>query len=245
MTSRFARISLPLASALLLVFAGAFAASAKDEKPAKLKKNQATIAPGFAAYGVITVGMAPVTSIDHVEENEKLFRQAIEPGFGLLNRYKFQGASFFMDAVRKGGAADALTAIEKAAQAGQPADSAAVALVRSKTSVQAVLFSRLSTWTRLVVDPSTRGQSFTQVGGDFVLVSLKDGTLLWRGSFLEKGDGPYNDPGAGEVTERDAGGNSTARQAQLEPPSYREMLEKLAHRAAATLPPAPAARPAP
>jgi len=106
--------------------------------------------------------------------------------------------------------------------------------------VDAILFSNLGTWTRQVVDVNTRGQSFTQVGGDFALVSLKDGAIVWRGSFLEKGDGPYNDPNTAEVTERDATGNSTARQAQLEPPSYREVLEKLVNRVRGTLPKPPA-----
>ena len=79
------------------------------------------------------------------------------------------------------------------------------------------------------------------VGGrDIALVSLKDGAIVWRGSFLEKGDGPYNDPNTAEVTERDATGNSTAKQAQLEPPSYREVLEKLANRVRGTLPKPPA-----
>ncbi|MEP7029159.1 MAG: hypothetical protein ABI960_11225 [Candidatus Eisenbacteria bacterium] len=242
MSARLARAALALFALVLLAAAPAVAA---DSKAPRLKKNQASIAPDFAAYRVVTIGMAPVTSIDHVEENEKLFRQAVESGFGPLDHYKFQASSYFIDAVRKAGMADVLAGIEKAAQDGAPIDTAAVAALRGKVALQAVLFSRLSTWQRLVVDPSTRGQSFTQVGADFALVSLKDGAVIWRGSFLEKGDGPYNDPGAGEVTERDAGGNSTARRAQLEPPSYREVLEKLLRRATAMLPPAAAPTPKP
>jgi len=216
-------------------------AKAADAKAAaKVKKNQAWVAPDFASYGVITIGMAPVSSIDHVEDNEKLFKNAIETGFGLLPGYKLQASSWFMDGVRRAGAAPALAVIEKTAFAGMPADSVSLAALQGKVQVQAVLFSRLSNWTRQVVDANTRGQSFTQVGGDFVLVSLKNGAVLWRGSFLEKGDGPYNDPNIADVTERDAGGNSTAKQAQLEPPSYREVLEKLASRVSATLPKAPA-----
>jgi hypothetical protein len=225
-------------SALLVLGAGpAFAADTKAPKP---KKNQAYVAPDFASYGVVTIGLAPISSFDHVEENEKLFRQAVEPGFGNMDGYKFQASSYFMDAVRKGNVNDHFAAIEKAALAGLPSDTADVDAVRLKTNVQAVLFSHLSTWQRLVVDPNTRGQSFTQVGAEFALVSLKDGAVLWHGAFQEKGDGPYNDPNAGEVTERDATGNSTAKQAQLEPPSFREVLEKLIARARATIPPAPA-----
>jgi len=243
------RIRNPLVALALfsLLVLGVHPALAADAKPPKVKKNQAYVAPGFLSYGVITIGMAPVSSLDHVEENEKLFRQAVEPGFGNMEGYKFQAMSYFIDEVRKGGVSDQLAAIEKAGLAGLPSDTAAVDMVALKTNVQAVLFSRLSTWQRLVIDPGTRGQSFTQVGGDFALVSLKDGAVLWRGSFQEKGDGPYNDPGVGEVTERDATGNSVAKQAQLEPPSFREVLEKLISRVSATFPkaPAPAAKPAP
>jgi len=237
-------VTLALFSLLVL---GARPVLAADAKAPKVKKNQAYIAPGFASYGVITIGMAPVSSIDHIEENERLFRQAIESGFGTMDGYKFQAGSYFIEAVRKGGVSDQLTAIEKAGFAGLPSDSAAVDAMALKTHLQAVLFSRLSTWQRLVIDPGTRGQSFTHVGGDFALVSLKDGAVLWRGSFQEKGDGPYNDPSVGEVTERDATGNSIAKQAQLEPPSFVEVLEKLIARASSTLPkaPAPAAKPAP
>jgi hypothetical protein len=238
-TLRMALALLGVTLALAAAPRAGHAADTKAAKPAKIKKNQAWVAPTFAAYGITTIGMAPVTSIDHVEENEKQFRNAVETGFGILDGYKLQGSSWFMESVRKAGAVPALTAMEKAALAGAPTDSATLATLQGKLQVEAILFSRLSTWTRLVVDPNTRGQSFTQVGGEFALVSLKDGAVVWRGGFLEKGDGPYNDPGSSEAVERDAGGNSTARMSMLEPPSYREVLEKLASRVSATLPKAP------
>jgi len=227
---------------LLLVVLLAFApvaAQAADKAP-KAKKNQAVIAPNFAAYGIVTIGMAPVSSFDHNEANEREFRNAVEIGFGTLPGYKLQQTSWFIDGVRKAGATSALAALEKTALNGAPSDTAAIAALQGKVQVDAILFSQLGTWTRQVVDVNTRGQSFTQVGGDFALVSLKDGAIVWRGSFLEKGDGPYNDPNTAEVTERDATGNSTARQAQLEPPSYREVLEKLVNRVRGTLPKPPA-----
>ena len=209
---------------------------AADAKPPKAKKNTAWIHPDFAAYGVTTIGMAQVSSLDHNADNEREFRNAIETGFGTLEGYKLQSVTWFLDGVRKAGAADALVALEKSALAGLPTDTTVAAAFKGRVNVDAILFSRLSSWQRQVVDPNTRGQSFTQVGGDFALVSTKDGAILWRGNFVEKGDGPYNDPNTAEVTERDATGNSTAKQAQLEPPSYREVLEKLANRVRGTLP---------
>lgn len=233
------RTALAVLGVLLALAVLPRAGHAADAKAAKIKKNQAWVAPEFAAYGITTIGMAPVTSIDHVEDNEKQFRNALESSFGILDGYKLQGASWFMESVRKAGVAPALALMEKSALAGAPTDPTTLAAVQGKVQVQAILFSRLSTWTRLVVDPNTRGQSFTQVGGEFALVALKDGAVLWRGSFLEKGDGAYNDPNSAEVTQRDVGGNSTAKSAQLEPPTYREVLEKLASRVSATLPKAP------
>jgi len=227
---------------LLLVVLLAFApvaAHAADKAP-KAKKNQALVAPNFAEYGIVSIGMAPVTSFDHNEANEREFRNAVEIGFGTLEGYKLQQTSWFIDSVRKAGATNALAAIEKTAFAGTTSDTAALAALQGKVQVDAILFSNLNTWTRQVVDVNTRGQSFTQVGGDFALVSLRNGAVVWRGGFLEKGDGPYNDPNTAEVTERDATGNSTARQAQLEPPSYREVLEKLVNRVRGTLPKPPA-----
>jgi hypothetical protein len=184
--------------------------------------------------------MAPVSSIDHNQDNEREFKNAVETGFGTLEGYKLQSTSWFVDGVRKAGGMDALAALEKTALAGAPSDTVALATLQGKLQVDAILFSRLTNWTRQVVDVNTRGQSFTQVGADYALLSMKNGAVVWRGSFQEKGDGPYNDPNTAEVTERDATGNSTARQAQLEPPSYREVLEKLVNRVRATLPKPPA-----
>ena len=232
-------MKLLLVALLILAPAASHAADAKAPKP---KKNQAYLAPDFAGYNVTTIGMANVSSFDRNADNEREFRNAIETGFGTLPGYKLQSVTWFMDGARKAGVADLLPKLENSALAGAPTDTATVNAIAGKMQVDAILFSRLSTWQRQVVDPNTRGQSFTQVGGDFALVSTKDGAILWRGNFVEKGDGPYNDPNTAEVTERDATGNSTAKQAQLEPPSYREVLEKLANRVRGTLPSRPAAK---
>jgi Ni/Co efflux regulator RcnB len=206
-----------------------------DSKPVKLKKNQAYVAPNLADYKLVSFALAPVTSLDRNVDAEKMVRQASEAAFS-GTKYKLQGSSYVMELVRKSGVEPQFNAISKAAAQGAVPDSASLGAVSRQVPAQAILFSNVTQWQRLVVDASTRGQSFTQVGGDFVLVSLKDGTALWRGSFLEKGDGAYNDPNIAETTERDATGQSTARQAQLEPPSYIEVVEKLMTRVAGTLP---------
>ena len=218
----------------------AHAADKDKDKAAKVKKNQAWVAPDFAGYGIKTIGLAPVSSLDHNEANEREFRNALENGFGTLAGYQLQSTSWFVDGARKAGASNAVAALEKTALAGTSTDTTVAAALTGKLQVDAILYARLNTWTRQVVDADTRGQSFTQVGGDFALVATKNGAVIWRGTFVEKGDGPYNDPNTAEVTQRDATGNSTAKQAQLEPPSYQEVLEKLVNRVRGTLPTPPA-----
>jgi len=187
-----------------------------ESKPVKLKKNQAYVAPNFADYKLVSFALAPVTSLDRNADTEKMVRQASEAAFS-GTKYKLQGSSYLMELVRKNGVEPQFNAIQKsAAQGAAVPDSATLGAVSRQVAAQAILFSN--------------------VGGDFALVSLKDGAILWRGSFLEKGDGPYNDPNIAETTERDATGNSTARQGQLEPPSYIEVVEKLMTRVAGTLP---------
>ena len=74
--------------ALLLLSPGI--THAADKKPEKTKKNQAVIAPDFAAYGVSTIGMAQVSSLERNADNEREFRNAIETGFGTLPDYKLK-----------------------------------------------------------------------------------------------------------------------------------------------------------
>src|SRR4029079_16809374 len=124
---------------LLLVVLLAFApvaAQAADKEP-KAKKKQAVIAPNFAAYGIVTIGMAPVSSFDHDEANEREFRNAVETGFGTLPGYKLQQTSWFIDGVRKAGATGALAALEKSALNGAPSDTAAIAALQGKVQVDA------------------------------------------------------------------------------------------------------------
>jgi hypothetical protein len=217
----------------------AMAASKADEKPVKLKKNQAWVAPDYAAARVNAIAIAPVSSFDRNPESEKLVRQAVEPELAAL-KYRFVGQNTAMDRVRRGGAEKAMEALHAAYLAGAPLDTAQTHAVQVLLGTDALLFGHVSQWQRYVVDPSTRGQSFTQIGVDAAMYSLADGRPLWRGSFQEKGDGPYNDPSVQQTTERDPGGNAVGRKGQLDPPPFEEVLLKLAARVAKAMPPAAA-----
>ncbi len=216
-------------------------ASAKDEaKPAKLKKNQAWVAPDFATQGVRAIAFAPVSSFDRSPESEKYVQQYVEPGFAQL-KYRFVSQATTMDRVRRGEAQKSMDALHAAFLAGEPIDTALTHAVAAQVGTDAMIFTHVTQWQRYVVDAQTRGQSFTQVGVEMTMISLKDGRPLWRGNFQEKGDGPYNDPSTQQVTERDPGGNQQGKRSQLDPPSYPEVLEKLVGRAAKAMPPPPPA----
>jgi hypothetical protein len=255
---RVARRRLPALAAVLVIAAaatlallsapparaGGEAKPVMSTKDVKLKRNQAWVAPQWADYGVATIAFAPVTSVSRDTEAERLTRQAVEAAFAGA-KFKAMGQGFFMDLVRKNGVEPAFNTMQGNVLAGAALDTAAVRQVAEKVGAQAVLFTHVTTWQRQVVDPNARGQSFTQVGAEMAMFSLRDGALLWRGSFQEKGDGPFNDPAANEATERDPSGIRTTNQSRLEPPTYVEVLDKMMERAAAALPkPAAPAAPA-
>jgi hypothetical protein len=214
----------------------------------KGKKNEGLVAPNFASYGVTRIGFGGLGSVERHADDEHLFQAAVENGFG-GTKYRFQGLNTFKDAARLAGVTATVTAWQAATLAGSPPDSAAVAALHGKLAVDAILFVNLTRMERNLIDQYTRGQSSTDVGANFVLVAVKDGAILWHGNFAERGLGAYNDPSTADVPERDPTGNATARSQALDPPPFRDVLDKLLHTVTATLPaPAPpptAAAPAP
>jgi len=235
---RAAALAAALTLAALVALAPGAARAADSAKP---KKNEALVSPRFAAYGVARIALAGATSVDGNADSEKLFRQAIEQSFSEL-KYRFQGYSYFIGAVRQAGGEPTLAVVRKAAFAGTAPDSTALSAMRTAAAVDALLFANLTTMDRTVIDADTRGQSSTDIGGEFVLLALKDGAVLWRGNFAERGLGAYNDPNVADVPQRDPTGNAQASQGSaLNPPEFREVMEKLLKKVAKSLPPPPAA----
>lgn len=233
-----------LATGLFSGIAPAAEKDKKDEKKAtKLKKNQAYVAPDFAARGLKSIAMPAPTAVEKSEDGERLVTQALGAAFSPLG-YRMMPPSYVKEQSARAGETARLEVLQKSFLAGTALDTAACQTLGEKLMADAILFTNVTTWQRVKIDPYTRGQSFTQVGGDLALFSLKDGVVLWRGTFQEKMDGPYNEPAAGEATQVDPGGNA-ARTARLEPPGYPEVLQKLMERAAGTLPKPSAAKPVP
>lgn len=248
----------PTAPALALAVAVAFLAvaaapaqaadeaKAKAKPAAKLRKNQAWVAPDWEARAIKSIAIAPVRSVERNVEAETIARRGLESA--LADRpYRFRPVSSIMEAVKLEKADAAWAAAVGAATKGAPLDSASTGAVRAALTTDGLLFTQVTHWQRYVVDEQTRGASFTQVGIDAVLYSLADGAVVWRGSFVEKGDGPYNEPQTGDRDTRDPSGNLNARKAALEPPAFEEVVEKLMGRVAGALPkpaPAPASAPA-
>jgi hypothetical protein len=214
-------------------------AKAEAKAEAKPGRNQAYVHPEFASYAVKSIAIAPWTSVKRDPEAERVMRGALEGTFHPLG-YRFLSQAHTLDLARRAGVEPHLAWLQKGFLASAATDSArraTLAAVGSRLSVDAILFANLVTWERYVVDAHTRGQSFTQIGAELALVSVRDGATLWRGTFLEKGDGPYNDPSAGSFTNRDAAGHGSTRStAMLEPPSWPEVAQKLMERVAGTLP---------
>jgi hypothetical protein len=221
--------------------------AAKDSKPAaaaKLKKNQVWLAPDWDTRAIRSIAIAPLRSVERNAEAEALSRRGLEAA--LAGRpYRFRSASTFLEAIKIGKAEAAWITAQAAAARSAPLDSATVRALHDALSADAVLVASVTNWQRYVVDEQTRGASFTQVGVEVALYSLADGVPLWRGNFVEKGDGPYNEPQGGDATSRDPSGYNAGRKAALEPPAYEEVIEKLMSRVAAALPkPVSAAAPA-
>ncbi len=231
--------SLPVASTVALA-----ADEVKPAKKTKPKKNQAVVAEDWATRSIRSIAMMPLESLDGDEQARNLTRSAIENA--LADRgYKLLPAGSVRSTADRGAATPALEAATKAFHEETPLDSISAAALHGALRTDAILCTNLTQWKRYVVDPYTRGASFTQVAFDGALFSLVDGVVLWRGSFQEKLDGPYNEPQRGDQDIRDPGQNAKP-QAALEPPLYEEVLDKLMLRATGTMPkPAAPAAPAP
>jgi hypothetical protein len=242
----FALVAALAVSVSLLALAAAPARAADEAKAkpaAKLKKNQAWVAPDWEARGIKSIAIAPLGSVERSVEAETIARRGLEGA--LAGRpYRFRPVSSILEAVKLGKADAAWAAAVAASTKGAPLDSASAGAVRAALGTDGLLLTQVTNWQRYVVDEQTRGASFTQVGVDVLLYSLADGAIVWRGSFLEKGDGPYNEPQSGDRDTRDPSGNLNARRASLEPPAFEEVVEKLMERVAGALP-KPATPPAP
>ena len=235
---------LAFASASGLTTSARAADVAKDKPAAKLKKNQTWVAPDWEARAIRSIAVAPMRSVDRNAEAEALARKGLEAALA-GKPYRFRPAQTFMESVKRGNAEPAWTAASAAAAKSAPFDTTSASTLKTALTSDAVLVATVTNWQRYVVDEQTRGASFTQVGVDLAMYSLADGALVWRGSFVEKGDGPYNEPVSGDATQRDPSGYNSARKAALEPPLYEEVIEKLMTRVASSLPKPAAAAAAP
>lgn len=224
--------------------------TANDKPAAKLKKNQVWVTPDWEARAIRSIAIAPLRSVERDAAAEALARRGLEAALA-GKAYRFRPAGTVPDLVQRARADAAWAAAAAAAGKGAPLDSASARALREALSADAVFFSSVTNWQRYIVDEQTRGASFTQVGLDAALYSLTDGAIVWRGNFVEKGDGPYNEPLGGEGSTRDPSGYATGRRAVLEPPAYEEVVQKLMNRVTTALPrpagatPASPASPAP
>lgn len=212
----------------------ALAADDKSAKKTKLKKNEAIVTPAWAAIGVTSVALAPVRSLAGDEQALRLTKSAIENA--LHDRgFKVFPAGNVLATVDRDGTKGAYDAAIRAFEGDAALDSMNAAALGGSFRTDALFVVNLNQWQRYIVDEYTRGASFTQVGIDGTVFSLRDGAVLWRGSFQEKMDGPYNEPQRGDLDARDPGRNSQ-KKADLEPPLFEEVLDKLMLRTTNAMP---------
>lgn len=231
-----------VAFAVVVAPAGPGHVAAAAGKPAKLKKNQAWVAPDWDARAIRSIALTPPRSVERNVEAEALTRRMLESA--LADRaYRYVGSGSIFEALKRDAAEPAYRAAEGAFGGARAIDTTSAHRLHASLGADALLFTNLTNWQRYVVDEHTRGASFTQVAVDVVLYSLADGAIVWRGSFQEKGDGPYNEPQSADAPTRDPGANMVGGKAALEPPAFEEVVEKLMTRVVAALP-KPAPKPA-
>ena len=228
------------------------AALAPVAPAAKKGKTERFLHKDYASFEVQSIGVMPLAFLvqvnlreqeeDPVEVVRRQVERAIRP-----SGYKFTDARSFQTAAKTAGAAGAWSALDAKWRTSGELDSTSLKALGAAKLADAILAGMVTTWNRMTIDPGVAGQSITEVGMVTALYSTRTGELLWRDSYLEKGEGPYNNPGSGYVTgvQGSSLGNTARTSTALDPPSYDEIMQKVGKRLEKTFPPASKVAPKP
>jgi hypothetical protein len=200
--------------------------------------------PDFAALGVASIAMLPVTSYDHSLEAEKLVAQAL--GAALKGTgYRWISTSTVIELVR--GDADAEALLRTARQsmvANERVDSLLAPPLCARLRTDAVLAVRIDQWEQRKLEWNEAGKPSTTARVRAALVDSL-GRLLWTASGSELGEGPYQDPSVSPVGVTSTGLGMQPLTNQGGPPSYLEVLTRMFTRWTPLFPARPAPAPAP
>jgi hypothetical protein len=237
-------IAPPVALILIaMVLFGAQPAGAAKKEPAEryLRRD-------YASFQVRSIGLLPVTTLTPVtvrgRENDPIEIVGIHEERALAPvGYRFLSQSLFRSTARAAGADSAIGRLASSWRTRGELDSTALKAVGATGVVDAVLVSMVTVWDRSTIDPSVAGQSMTQIGLRMALYSTRTGELLWRDTFMEKGEGPYNNPGEANVTGMSRTGLTPSAQTYtaLDPPTYDDVAVKLEKKIRTGFPPVPKA----
>lgn len=238
--SAAAALSIPIALAVL----------ASGAPAAKKSKTERFLHKDFASYGVQSVGLMPVAMLVQVNRREQdeeptdLVRRHVERAVR-PSGFKFMDERGLRAVAKAAGAAEALDALEGSWRKSGELDTTALKALGTAKVADAVLATMVTTWNRATIDPGVAGQSITEVGLLLSLYSTRTGELLWRDMYLEKGEGPYNNPGSGYVTgvQGSSLGNTARTSTALDPPTYDEIVSKVDKKIEKTFPAAPKVAP--
>jgi hypothetical protein len=239
-------VVLLVAASILLGMPAADAAKAPAER---------YLRPDYASFHVRTIAILPVATLSPVpergRENNPFEIVGIHQERALAETgYRFVTQSLLRSTARAAGADSAVGQLMSSWQTRGEMDSTALKAIGTLGVADAGLASMVTVWDRSTIDPSVTGQSMTQIGVRMALYSTRTGELLWRDTFMDKGEGPYNNPDENNVTGMSRTGlTPTAQTAtSLEPPTYDDVAVKLEKKIRSGFPPVPkpaASTPAP
>jgi len=229
------RRSLPFLAATFLV---ALSLLAGDTVQAKAKSDRYLISK-FSEQGIGSIALLPVSMLSPEEGVPALVRRHLEHALAPTG-YRFVSESTLRSSARDAGVTPALDALLTKWIKSGTLDSTSLRTLGGASAADAVLAAMVTTWEREVIAYNQTGSSKTQIGIQLSLYSTRTGALLWQDRFLEKGEGPYNNPadGGADVTGVTRTGlRSEARTStSLDPPTYDEIATKLENKIQAAFP---------
>lgn len=205
---------------------------------AKKSKGESYVHPDFAGFRVQKIGVLPVTMLQPAAGASTIVQRHVEHALATTG-YRFLGEASLRSTARSAGAAEQIDALEGTWKRSGTLDSTALRALGQVRVADAALASMITTWERQTIDFNVTGSSFTQIGVRLALYSTHTGELLWSGVFLEKGEGPYNNPGENVVGVSRFGLTPEARTSTaLDPPSFEEVATKIEKQIRDAFPPA-------
>lgn len=231
-------------AALALAVLAVAALPALPALAAREKTNRGDLffaVPDFAAYGVKSIAMLPVTSYDKNTKAEQMVT-------GLLGQqlkdtgYRWVSAPTAKAMLHVTLGDSVLKLVNDEVLAEGRLDSLRAPLVAARLRTDALLCVRVDLWEQQQILWNQSGKPNTTVRLRAALVD-STGALLWSAASSETGEGPYNDPSTNPMGMKATSLEPTPLTGQAGPPEFRVVLERILLRWAPRFP-RPAAAPA-